>query len=130
MEEINRQWFGSMTLENMPKVVEVICSMLDGKKYTFASSVGGRRMDVRTDQSIDHEKATSGDAFSIWYQEATPPQYGGFHVCDTYGSWGASTNEKEQPYISFEHHQIRIEQKNGFGEKIEWVIALQDKHNL
>jgi hypothetical protein len=64
---------------------------------------------------------------SSWYDDKNnPPEFGGFHVVDTYGVWGCSTSKNEQPYLAFEWNQLTVEQKNGFGEELVWVIQVDN----
>lgn len=124
---INRNWYGDMTVKNMPEIVDTIRSMLTNTTYVFVSTIDGKHLTVRPNQRLEPEKSRNSDPFSIWYEEGVDrPTYGGFHVNDTYGVWGAMTSEKEKPYIVFSHNQIQIEHKNGYGEPIVWIIAIQE----
>ena len=130
MEQVNGyHWYGEVTIENIEAVAKTIEEVLTGKYYTFASLNADcvSIFDVHTSQKLEPDKATDKKALSVWFdKEHTPPQYAGFNFVDTYGVWGLSTGS-DKPYISFKYnHQIRIEQLNGYGEKLIWIITTEN----
>lgn len=129
MKQVNsHNWYGEVTVENIEVIAKTIEEMLTGKYYTFASLNADcvSMFDVRTSQKLEPQKATDNKALSVWFdKEHNPPRYAGVNFVDTYGVWGLSTGS-EKPYVSFEHNnQVKIEQLNGYGEKLIWIIAIE-----
>lgn len=135
MKEYNLHWYGMLTIENLENVVDLLKQLLDGKKYTFVAcnEFFDFKPEVRTGQMVDHKGATSGNAFSIWWDEKNnPPHYGGFNVGDTYGVWGCSTtatdevkHDNENPYFVFEGNKVTITHKAPAGHLLYWVAAVE-----
>ena len=125
MKDVNaRNWFGDVTIENIKEVASAIEKMLIGKRYTFVANNADRLHEmpqVRT-LRIAPEKATD-----VWFDHVEcPPRFAGMNVVDTYGVWGFSTSDTEKPYVVFEgEHTIKIQQKNGHGDTLHWVIAVE-----
>ena len=120
-------WRGNLTVDNIKDVVGLFRRLLDGEVYTFVSAneFFGFKPDVRTDQKVEHKKATNGNAFGVWFEDSDSPSCAGFNVVDTYGVWGLSTSASEQPYISFEWNKVTIKHRAGAGHNLWWVIAVQ-----
>ena len=132
-----KKWYGTMTVQNVQEVADLILEVLDGKRYSFASfNEFVKRLDVRTGQRLNHDGAASGCAVATYFDKETdPPAFGGFHVGDTYGNWGTSTNaradgyfydpEHNAPYIVIEHNQVKITRRAPAGQMLYWVAAVE-----
>ena len=56
-----KKWYGTMTVQNVQEVADLILEVLDGKRYSFASfNEFVKRLDVRTGQRLNHDGAASG----------------------------------------------------------------------
>jgi hypothetical protein len=114
----SRNWFGHLTTSNIDDVVSVLNGMLKEQKYTFASMRWSQgfepKMDVRTSQELK-------DEISIYQFSNT---HSGFHVLDSYGLWGVST-VGNGAFISFEHWKVIIQHESPSGNKLTWIIALE-----
>ena len=118
-EKPSRNWFGHLTVDNIDDIVVVLKEMLEGQKYTFVSMrwLEGLepRVDVRTSQSL------KDNAFSVYHHAL----HAGFNVGDTYGVWGVSTTAPD-PFFNFEHCKVTIQHESASGNKLTWVIALEE----
>lgn len=116
-------WHGTLTVDNIDNVVDLLKQLLDGKKYTFVSCYAykGYKPEVRLHQEIEHKSSTTGNAFSIYRHDG----WSSFNVCDTYGVWGQSTFNN--PDFIFERDRVTIESVNGFNEKFYWTIVVEDQ---
>ena len=117
------QWYGTLTVDNIGSVVELLKQLLEGKKYTFVSCYAyrGYKPEVRLHQEIDHKSSTAGNAFIIYRHDG----WSSFNVCDSYGVWGQSTYNN--PYFNFERDRVTIESTNGYGEKYYWTLVVEEQ---
>jgi hypothetical protein len=138
----DREWYGYLTLENFDAVAERLRSLLTGRTYTWASTREHqvRAPEVRTRQrlreGINTSRSTLDDGRVMAHLNAA----------DTYGVWGVSTTIPDQKTaytfardekkarrlteVTFKHGhhdggRIEIEQYNGYGERLYWVIAVE-----
>lgn len=135
MQEYNLNWFGMLTINNIEQVVGLLKQLIDGKRYTFVAcnELDGFKPEVRTSQCVEHNKATSKNAFNIYY-DTENSRYAGFNIVDSYGVWGCSTNttdekfdhERKNPYFSFKYNQVIIEHRAAGGNLLYWCIAVED----
>lgn len=129
MKDYTLNWYGKLTIENIEQVVGLFRQLLENRRYTFvAINELFRRPDVRTGQRLEPHKATSGEAFSVWFDDKnSPPAFAGFNAVDTYGVWGLSTSVNEQPYVVFEWNKVTIEHNAPAGNKLIWVLAIEQE---
>jgi hypothetical protein len=132
------KFHGTLTLENLDKVAQMVLKTLDGKRYTFASfNELGHQLEVRTGQRLNHRGSTSGCAVNTYFdKEQDPPRHGGFHVGDSYGVWGTSTSihadgyyydpKFDNPYIVITRDQIRITHRAPAGHMLWWIAAVEN----
>jgi len=130
-EEINLNWCGMLTVENIKQVVEVLRQLLSGKKFTFVICDEGRGFEpeVRTGQQL--KPSTKDNSINVYYDEEK--NFAGFNVCDSYGVWGCSTNlhaneydpEFKNPYLAFEHNRVTITHRAPSRSKLYCVCAIE-----
>lgn len=116
-----RNWFGTVTNENIEDVANAILSILKGKNYTWTESYEyrGFRPETRVHQHL--ENGTGGSPMNVWHSKEI--NYSGANFCDTYGVWGIYP----KCYVAFEHDRvINIEMTTGAGKKAFWQITLED----
>ena len=120
-------WSGKLTVHNIEDVADRIWRVIEGKPYTFVANNeahGGLRPEVRV--------AQQASKIRTWYEEEK--KFGGFHVDDSYGVWGCSTNAQddayepagENPYIEITDTRIEIRHRAPAGHKLYWVIAVEE----
>lgn len=131
------KWHGTLTVDKVQEVADLILKTLDGKRYTFATfNEWGHRLEVRTGQELNHKGSTSGCAVSTYFDKETdPPRFGGFHVGDTYGVWGTLTSVRAEgyyydpqfnaPYIVITWDQVQITHRAPAGQMLYWVAAVE-----
>lgn len=142
-------WFGMLSIENAPAVHERLKKMLDGRRYTFVAyntDFGHMSADVRTGQRLDPSGTRDGQALTLSTEplsDGTP--WAHIFAHDTYGVWGIDTThpteaeahddrwhaKKTGTYLVFDGFgdqgsaKVTIEQYNGYGQKLRWIIATE-----
>lgn len=121
-----KDWFGTLAIDNCEEVANMIYELLKDKTYTFVSAneYFGYKPEVRTNQKLH------GDNPKTWVRS----EDAGFNFEDAYSVWGLSTSQKEAgydpkfnaPYIVIEYSKITITHKAPSGNKLYWVIAIQE----
>lgn len=132
MKEMNLNWYGMLTVENIERVADLLRQLLKGKRYTFvaANEFFGFKPEVRTNQEL--KPSTTGDPINVYYDK-DGKRFAGFNVCDSYGVWGCSTSLQEEqydhefknPYFVFEWNKVTITHCAPAGHKLYWVAAIE-----
>lgn len=122
-------WYGTLTIENIEAVVNLLKRLLEGKRYTFVACNEGRRNfrpEVRTSQQLT-------GTFKTW--EGEKKDFAGFNVSDTYGVWDLSTSRHDSdgydpsfnaPYIVFERNKVTITHRAPTGTLLYWCVAVEE----
>lgn len=117
-----------LTIDNLEEVAAQVARTLEGHTYTFYTHnlfFGPDHSEERKGQRLAPESTVHKKAVWTW-KNAHPDgnTYGGFHVSDSYGVWGASTFSDAT--IIFVDACICIFQTAGAGHRIEWTLRLED----
>ena len=117
---------GTLTMDNIEEVANMIVDILRDKKYVFVSAneFYDYKPDVRTNQKLKQ------DALKVRVKD----DYAWFDIWHSYGVWSLSTTQKsggydasfDNPYVSIEYNTIKITHKLWYGNKVYWVIRVQD----
>jgi hypothetical protein len=116
--------FGYITRDNVVDLHERVRALLfddEGKprRYTWVAAYeyAGYRPEVRTGQTVEEVKLTTGDRFAI-------------QVLDSYGVWALSVPQVADDYrmyvvISDRHMQVRL--RTPEGRMAWWHLALEEE---
>ncbi|HBI38182.1 MAG TPA: hypothetical protein DDY71_11105 [Spirochaetia bacterium] len=132
----NKNWFGTLTINNIELIANNILEILSGKKYIFVDVYEYLEYKPHTRINQKLENGSSGSPLSVYYDEHK--KYAGFNFCDTYGIWGCSTSTQEDrydpsftnPYIVIEWNQITVKQKTPAGMMCYWQITVVEEDDL
>jgi hypothetical protein len=130
-------------------VHERLKKMLDGRRYTFVAyntDFGHMSADVRTGQRLDPSGTRNGQALTLSLEPLSDGRpWAHIMAHDTYGVWGIDTThpteaeahddrwhaKKTGTYLVFDGFgdqgpaKVVIEQYNGYGQKLRWIIATE-----
>ena len=147
-------WYGYLADENVEHVADRIRTMLGGSTYTFVANNVEQKSavpEVRTSQRLTPEKTLSKQSPRVsrigdeqnFGGETTISDWCGISCADTYGSWGihaphtteaeARADERHSTFLSIygglgengSRERIEIHHRNGYGEMLHWVIAVE-----
>lgn len=121
-------WSGVLTIENLEAVAQAVEEKLTGMAYTFISRnrlFPDDYLEVRKHQELQpHSRDDKAVKSYTSKHEGLPPS-GGFHVSDSYGSWGAYTYCNA--HLTFNEMGIFINQDAPAGHRLHWIILLEGK---
>lgn len=135
------QFYGTVTIDNIEKIAQMIDEKLTGKKYVFTSWNEGmsEQASLHVQPNQELKDSIKGNYYSLWYDnENDYPEYAGFNFSDTYGVWGLSTSKHSSdlkfgwdssynaPYIVFDYNEIKIIHRAPAGHILVWVISIQE----
>jgi hypothetical protein len=109
-------------VEQLEEIAELIRKTLKNKSYTWIDSYEyrGWRPDSRTGERMEEVKT--------WYDDKTnPPEYGGFHVNDSYGVWGLMATADSTDRIEFFDNGIEMLLTTPAGKGAWWQIITDDE---
>jgi uncharacterized protein YoaH (UPF0181 family) len=131
-KEINLNWNGMLTVENIEQVAEVLRQLLKGKKFTFVACHEDNNFIPKARTCQELRSINGDDPISVYYDKESK-RFAGFNACDSYGVWGCSTSlhvdvydhEFKNPYFAFEYNKVTITHRAASGSKIYWVCAIE-----
>lgn len=132
-EGVGPNWCGTLTVENIEQVADLLRRLLKGRQYRFVvtNEVFDFKPKVRINQELEPNKA--GDSINVYYDK-DEKRFAGFSVHDSYGMWGCSTSLQEErcdcgsknPHFVFEWNKVTINHYAPSGHRVCWVIIVED----
>ena len=140
-----RDWDGYLTLENFGAVVNRLRAMLAGQRYTWVSCNEGQRdffPEVRTGQRLTEDihisrsvlddgrhmaHLTAVDHAYVWGLDTT--------IADQRAARELAGNDKKRQKLTrlhfghghYDEGRLEVEQYNGYGNRLYWVIAVESE---
>lgn len=128
------KFHGTLTIKNVEFVAKSVLEMLNAKRYTFVSVYEYKNFEPETRVHQELKNGTNGSPLSVWFDEKNVmPEFAGFNFCDSYGSWGLSTSQKDgyydsnfdAPYIVIDWNSITMTLRTPAGLLAYWQITLE-----
>jgi hypothetical protein len=124
------KWYGTLSVNNIKEVANMIYTVLKGRKYSFVDVYEYRRYEPETRLNQCLKNGSNGSPLSIYFDDDN--KYAGFNFCDTYGIWGCTTNRHDEqydpefnnPYIVIEDDQVTITQRTPEGRMCYWQMMV------
>lgn len=127
-DDLERNWYGMLTIHNVDKVADLLMRTLGDRTYTSVSARCEDRSppEVRTGHKLKPGRPGSNPV-TVHKHE------GWVHMIigDTYGVWGITSSaassaydpEFKNPYLSFDRGRVAITHRVPCGDIVHWVFA-------
>lgn len=131
MVEIDLQWAGVLTFENIDQVADTLRDLLTGRRFTLVSANELEMFKPRVKQGkmvVEREMHPG-----VYVNRRSDPDGTILRVSDTDSVWGCITRTHdespdptfENPHISFEGDRVTITCRAPSGLKLYWVVVVE-----